>query len=241
MEMKNPDTLHVERDRRKAARPMKVVVAADGSTWLCDANVDETRDLEEQGCWRCPPDPRISGRLTAMHEAIRTVCTLGATRDEGRSPMQARALSSHEVFKFLRPRQMDVVSDAAKEVTFRNGEIVFRRGEPARFLFAVLSGQVSLRIPREDGVSLTIEDLNEGELFGSCICFDLYEYSLNAVCTRDAKLIKIDAETLKRVMDDDLSVGYPLQRMISKTYFKRYLDTMKKLQTIVESLSLNAV
>ncbi len=58
---------------------------------------------------------------------------------------------------------------------------------------------------------------------------------------RDAKLIKIDAETLKRVMDDDLSVGYPLQRMISKTYFKRYLDTMKKLQTIVESLSLNAV
>ena len=37
----------------KPARPMKVVVAKDGCTWLCDADVDETKDLKEQGCWRC--------------------------------------------------------------------------------------------------------------------------------------------------------------------------------------------
>jgi hypothetical protein len=32
---------------------MKVVVAEDGCTWLCDANVDEGKDLKEQGCWNC--------------------------------------------------------------------------------------------------------------------------------------------------------------------------------------------
>jgi hypothetical protein len=32
---------------------MRVVVAKDGCTWLCDADVDETKDLGEQGCWRC--------------------------------------------------------------------------------------------------------------------------------------------------------------------------------------------
>ena len=37
----------------KAARPMKVVVAKDGCTWLCDADVDESKDLKEQGCWQC--------------------------------------------------------------------------------------------------------------------------------------------------------------------------------------------
>ncbi len=32
---------------------MKVVVDADGCTWLCRREVDESRDLKEQGCWRC--------------------------------------------------------------------------------------------------------------------------------------------------------------------------------------------
>ncbi|MFC2171414.1 hypothetical protein ACFLU6_02135 [Acidobacteriota bacterium] len=36
-----------------AARPMKVVEDATGDTWICDADVDPSRDLAKQGCWRC--------------------------------------------------------------------------------------------------------------------------------------------------------------------------------------------
>jgi hypothetical protein len=36
-----------------AARPMKVVVDREGCTWLCDKEVDETKELKTQGCWRC--------------------------------------------------------------------------------------------------------------------------------------------------------------------------------------------
>ena len=37
-------------------------------------------------------------------------------------------------------------------------------------------------------------------------------------------------------MDADLRMGYAMQRRISHIYFKRYLDTMQKLQTVVMSL-----
>jgi hypothetical protein len=37
----------------KAARPMKVVVDKNGCRWLCDADVDTSKDLASQGCWRC--------------------------------------------------------------------------------------------------------------------------------------------------------------------------------------------
>ena len=57
MEAKHGDTVYVGPEPHKAARPMKVVVADNGCTWLCDASVDETRDLEEQGCWRCAEVP----------------------------------------------------------------------------------------------------------------------------------------------------------------------------------------
>jgi CRP-like cAMP-binding protein len=227
-------------NERAAARPMKVVVADDGTTWLCDAEVDETRDLEEQGCWRC-----ARGSVTRRRDQRTLERAAGILRDQGApgaersQAMDATTLSSHDVFRFLQPRQMDVVSNTAEEITLKAGETVFRKGERAAYLYAVLDGQVTLRVPRKDGVSLKIEDLRKGSLFGSCMCFELDEYSLNAVCTEDSRLLKVDAETLKGVMDEDLSVGYPLQRMISKTYFKRYLDTMKKLQTVAEALALS--
>ena len=34
-------------------RPLTVVQDANGDRWLCDKDVDLSKDLREQGCWRC--------------------------------------------------------------------------------------------------------------------------------------------------------------------------------------------
>ncbi len=43
----------VENAAHKAARPLKYVRDEEGNGWLCDQNVDPTKDLRAQGCWRC--------------------------------------------------------------------------------------------------------------------------------------------------------------------------------------------
>jgi CRP-like cAMP-binding protein len=154
--------------------------------------------------------------------------------------MIGERLSSHDVFKLLHPEQVDAISEAVEEVSFKAGDTVYRQGEKADYLYAVLEGQVALRLPREGGVSIHIEELTEGALFGSCVCFSLEEYALMAQCTEDAKLLKIHAQTLKEVMDQDLTMGYAIQSHISQVYFKRYLETMKKLQAIVQAIPLEA-
>ena len=35
------------------ARPLKYVKDREGYGWLCDKDVDPSRDLRKQGCWRC--------------------------------------------------------------------------------------------------------------------------------------------------------------------------------------------
>jgi CRP-like cAMP-binding protein len=77
-----------------------------------------------------------------------------------------------------------------------------------------------------------------GEIFGSCVCFQLDAYSLTAECTSDSKVLKVEAATLKRLLDEDPVLGYALQTLISRVYFKRYVETMKKLQTVVGALAL---
>ncbi len=147
-------------------------------------------------------------------------------------------LNKNEVFQFLRPEQVRAISDVAQVVEFDAGETIYERGTPADHFYVVLGGQVSLRLPGTSGVSIQIEELTEGAVFGSCICFQLVEYSLNAQCTRDSKLLKIESATLKELMDNDLMMGYTLQTQISRIYFNRYIQTMKKLQSIVMNLPL---
>ena len=135
---------------------------------------------------------------------------------------------------------LNAISEVSEVIALSAGETVFRSGDRAQYLYAVLEGLVSLRLPREGNISLLIEDLGTGALFGSCVCFDITDYTLTAVCARDAQVLKISAEGLKRVMDEDLATGYPVQRLIARTYFRRYVDTMKRLQIVAESLALNA-
>jgi CRP-like cAMP-binding protein len=147
-------------------------------------------------------------------------------------------LDKHEVFQFLRPDQVRAISDVAQVVEFAAGDTIYERGVKADHLYVVLDGQVSLRLPGQSGVSIQIDELTEGAIFGSCICFQLVDYSLNAQCTSDSKVLKIESTTLKELMDQDLLMGYTIQTQISRIYFNRYIQTMKKLQSIVMNLPL---
>ena len=40
-------------DTHKPARPLKYFKDKEGYGWLCDKDIDSTKDLREQGCWRC--------------------------------------------------------------------------------------------------------------------------------------------------------------------------------------------
>jgi CRP-like cAMP-binding protein len=152
--------------------------------------------------------------------------------------MVVEQLEGHEVFQFLRADQVDRISEAATVVQYTAGKTIYEQGAPAEHFYIVLDGQVSLRLAGRAGVSLEIDELTKGAMFGSCICFQILDYSLSALCTRDASLLKIESARLKELMDEDLVMGYAIQTQISRVYFTRYVETMRKLQSIVMNLPL---
>lgn len=152
--------------------------------------------------------------------------------------MAIERLDRHEVFQFLRPDQVKTISDVAEVVAYDAGETVYKKGAAADFFYILLEGQVSLRLPGHHGVSIQIDELTGGAVFGSCVCLQLIDYSLDAQCTSDSRLLKISSTTLKELMDQDLVLGYAIQTQISRIYFQRYIETMNKLQSIIMNLPL---
>jgi hypothetical protein len=53
MNAQSDKTIWAEPEPHKAARPMRAVVDDDGCSWLCEADVNQDKDLREQGCWNC--------------------------------------------------------------------------------------------------------------------------------------------------------------------------------------------
>lgn len=142
------------------------------------------------------------------------------------------------VFQFLLPQQIDALSNSSWTFTCKPGDTIYHKGMEVAHIFAVLEGKVALRLPGKQGVNVLIDMLGPGEMFGSCLSYNLGQYSLTAQAVEESKILKIRANALRKVLDEDPRTGYTVQSQISAIYFKRYIETMNKLQDVVTHIPL---
>jgi CRP-like cAMP-binding protein len=156
----------------------------------------------------------------------------------------AQELTHHvfgqRLFGFLKPEQREAIKRAAIVTAFANGEVIYSKGNQATYLYVVLEGEVALRLPGPEAVSILIEQLGQGEIFGLNATFDLGSYSVTSQAVGATKVIKIETAVLQQIMDADTQVGYAIQKRISELYYKRYVATARRLQAIVTAINLEA-
>jgi CRP-like cAMP-binding protein len=153
----------------------------------------------------------------------------------------AGTITQRDLFGVLTPDHVHAISDVAEKVRVKAGKTVYTKGEKASWFFVILKGEIALRLPGAEDVSVHIAQLGRGSIFGSCLGFRRAAYAVTAQCTQDAELLKVENKVLKKMMDRDPRMGYILQAHLSDVYFSRYIDTMKKLQAIVTQLPLEPV
>ena len=152
--------------------------------------------------------------------------------------MEVTEKQAQELFQFLRPVQVMQLSQAAEPVCFNAGETVYRQGEKATYMYVVISGKIALLSPGEDAPNVLVNELGEGKLFGVCVCVGVDSYTVTAQCVEDAWLLRIKTDALKKLMEDDFEVGYALQTQIAKIYFRRYVNSTRRLSAIVSHIPL---
>jgi len=150
-------------------------------------------------------------------------------------------ITQQDLFGVLTPDYVHAISDVAEKVTVEAGETVYRKGDPAEFFYIVQRGEITLRLPGKEEVSVQIAQLSRGAVFGSCFAFSRASYAVTAQATENTELLKIENKVLKQMMERDPRMGYILQSHLCEVYFGRYLDTMQKLQAIIMNLPLETI
>jgi CRP-like cAMP-binding protein len=147
--------------------------------------------------------------------------------------MVGEKLQHHELFGLLTPKEVEQLSNVSGVVKLRKGERVYAEGIPASHLFVLLKGKVQLRRPAGGGLSFVVDDVVEGGMFGVSSLTEGGRYLLNAECVEDSEVLKVESEALRRILDENPATGYAVQRRISQIFFKRYVEAMERLRSIL--------
>ena len=152
--------------------------------------------------------------------------------------MVVEKLQSHELFALLTPKEVERLSNASGVVKLRKGERAYVEGIPASHMFVLLKGRVELRRPTPGGQSFLVDEVAEGGVFGISSLTGQERYLLNAECVEDSEVLKVESLVLRHLLDENPAIGYALQRRIAQIFFKRYVDAMERLRSIVMSVPL---
>ena len=152
--------------------------------------------------------------------------------------MAVETLERNELFEMLSPKQMEQLSYASSVMKLKKGDRVCSEGTPASHLFVLVSGSVELKRPTKGGLSLFVDAIHGGSIFGVSSLTGTERYMLNADCAEDSEVLKVEGAVLRRILDEDPVVGYAIQRRISQIFFERYVLAMEKLRIVAQAIAV---
>ena len=106
--------------------------------------------------------------------------------------------------------------------TFEEGQLIFKEGDRGDTFYMLKRGKVLLEQRISDKVRVTVGSIKPGYSFGWSAMLGGDEfYTLEAMCVENCEVLFISKEAIKRLLDDNHSMGYYLMQRILVIVKKR--------------------
>lgn len=144
------------------------------------------------------------------------------------------SLGQCRLFSGLGEHQLRTLATFAWETEVPEGEVVFREGERARCLYAVVRGRVALamRVQPPDGGPArlaTVATLGPGEAFGWSAIVEPHVMTLTARAVEPSTLLVVEGDTLREVLRRYRDVGYLVMAALARLLGERLGQTRQAL------------
>ena len=105
---------------------------------------------------------------------------------------------------------------------FEEGNVILREGDIGNTFYMLKRGKVLLEQKISDKVRVSVGSIKPGYSFGWSAMLSGEElYTLEAICAEECEVFSISKEAIKRLLDDDHSMGYHLMQRILFVVKKR--------------------
>ena len=149
--------------------------------------------------------------------------------------VSAEWLRKAELFGTLDNSQLNTLLSQSQVEDFPQGKIIFRQGEPALYLYVLIGGSVELTVKAEEKIDfMTSKIEREGAVFGSPALMEPFRYNVTAVCLKPSKVLVLNANHMKKAMEEDPKMGMEVMKKLASIYFKRLNDLRSGVSNLVK-------
>lgn len=143
-------------------------------------------------------------------------------------------LQSSELFRGLEAGHLGKVANLCRSRSYRKGETIFKEGDEATEIYILVDGRVVLEmevhpVPDRPSIPTAVEVVTAGETLGWSALVEPYVYTLSARCMTNCRVLAINGDVLRRVMADDVILGYELMKRLTNIISLRLTHTRLRL------------
>ncbi len=136
--------------------------------------------------------------------------------------VSAEWLKRTELFKALEEPQLNALLLHASVESFPEGKTIFNQGDKAVRLYVLVEGAIDLTIKTGEKIDfMTSKIEKEGAVFGMPSLIEPFRYNVTAICLKPSKVLVLDADHIKKRMEEDPEMGMEIMKKLASIYFNR--------------------
>ncbi len=133
-----------------------------------------------------------------------------------------RELKEIVILGYLTEAMLDKMLPYIRSERFEEGDVIFKEGDPGESFYMLKKGKVLLEQRISDKIRISVASVKPGYAFGwSALLSETAPYTLDAICSEASEVFSIHRNDIRRLLDEDHSMGYFLMQRIVVVVKKR--------------------
>lgn len=146
------------------------------------------------------------------------------------------AITHHAFFRGMKPEHLALLTEGAKPITFKAGDVLFRESQPAGEFYLIESGKIALETHEPANGMTLVQTLGAGDVLGWSWLFPPFTWHFQARATEPTGVIILNGAHLLVAAERNRDFGYELMKRVAQVVIHRLQATRKQLLALqVES------
>ncbi|GAB4411513.1 MAG: hypothetical protein OHK0032_07430 [Thermodesulfovibrionales bacterium] len=123
-------------------------------------------------------------------------------------------LKGQVLLEDLDEKELQKIGSIIKELTFKNGEYLFREREDTKGIYLIQSGKVEISKTTPDGWKQTLAVLSPGHFFGELSIIEKRRHDASAIAIENAEVLLIRKEDFEKMENEDLLLASRIMKKL---------------------------
>ena len=113
------------------------------------------------------------------------------------------------------------IGEVATIQEFDAGTVIYEQDQPQSTFYMLVSGKVGLNSKSQKGITMTLDNVLPGRIFGVPALLSDSRGSFTAVCSEPSTVIKVSGRDMRDLFTQNFEIGHIVMRKMVKMYKSR--------------------